>query len=81
MGTSDILLGGNPVMDKHLIQRGVATLLLMLHAKETGISSSCLRLWQKRTQFPTPLEKCKFSSFLNSLLFESIMVGFRSRRS
>ena len=36
MGTNDILLGGNPAMDKHLVQGGVAILLGLLHATETG---------------------------------------------
>ena len=36
MGTGDILLGGNPAMDLHLIQGGVAILLGLLHATETG---------------------------------------------
>ena len=39
MGSGDILLGDNPAMDQHPIQGGVAILLGMLHAKETGISS------------------------------------------
>ena len=45
MGTSEILLGGNPVIGHHPIQGGVAILLGMLHANETRISSSCLGLW------------------------------------
>ena len=45
MGTGDILMGGNPAMDWHLVQGGVAILLDMLHAKETGISSGRLGLW------------------------------------
>ena len=45
MGTSEILLGGNPVIGHHPIQGGVAILLCMLHANETWISSSCLGLW------------------------------------
>ena len=36
MGTGDILLGRNPVMDYHPVQGGVAILLGMLHAKEVG---------------------------------------------
>ena len=36
MGTGDILLGGNPAMDKHPIQGGVAILLSSLHATGTG---------------------------------------------
>ena len=39
MGTGDILLGGNPAMNQHPVQGGVAILLGMLHATETGISS------------------------------------------
>ena len=39
MGTGDILLGGNPAMDQHPVREGVAILLGMLHATETGISS------------------------------------------
>ena len=39
MGASDMLLGGNPVMDKHPFQGGITILIGMLHAKETGISS------------------------------------------
>ena len=35
MGTSEILLGGNPVIGQHHIQGGVAILLGMLHAKES----------------------------------------------
>ena len=45
MGTSDILLRGNPVMDKHPVRGEVAILLGMLHAKESGISFSHLSLW------------------------------------
>ena len=45
MGTGNILLGGNPVMDLHPVQGGVAILLGMLHAKESGISYSLLGLW------------------------------------
>ena len=29
MGTGDILLGGNPVMDQHPVKEGVAILLVM----------------------------------------------------
>ena len=36
MDTGDILLGGNPAMNWHPIQRGVAILLGLLHAMETG---------------------------------------------
>ena len=38
MGSGDILLGGNPAMDKHPIQGQVAILLGLglLHAMETG---------------------------------------------
>ena len=32
-------------MDWHLIQGGVAIVLGMLHAKETGISSGCWGIW------------------------------------
>ena len=39
MGTGNILLGGNPGMDQHPIQGGVAILLDLLYALETGISS------------------------------------------
>ena len=42
MGTSDILLGGNPAMNKHLVQGGVAIFLGMHHTQETGISSGHL---------------------------------------
>ena len=45
MGTGDLLLGGNPAMDLHPVQGGVAVLLGMLHAKETGISYSHLGFW------------------------------------
>jgi len=45
MGTSDILREGNPAMDWYPVQGGVAILLGMLHAKETGISYSHLSLW------------------------------------
>ena len=47
MGTCDILVGGNPAMETHLVQGegGVAILLGMLHAKETGISFDRLGLW------------------------------------
>ena len=45
MGTGDILLGGNPAMGQHPVQRGVAILLCKLHAKETGISSGRVGLW------------------------------------
>ena len=34
MGTSDILLGGDPAMDQHPVQGGVAIRLGMPHAKE-----------------------------------------------
>ena len=36
MGTSDILLGGNPAMDLHLVQLRVAIFLGLLFATETG---------------------------------------------
>ena len=45
MGTGNILLGGNPAMDKHPVQGGVEILLGMLHAKETGMSAGGLGLW------------------------------------
>ena len=49
MGTCDILVGGNPAMETHLVQGGggggEAILLGMLHAKETGISFDRLGLW------------------------------------
>ena len=45
MGTGDILLGGNPVMDYHPVQGRVAILLGMLYAKETWIRSGRLGLW------------------------------------
>ena len=45
MGTGNILLWGNPVMDKYPIQGRGAILLGMLHSKEAGISSGCLDLW------------------------------------
>ena len=48
MGTGDIQLGGNPKMDWHPVQRGEAILLNMLHAEETGITSSRLDLWLVR---------------------------------
>ena len=35
-GTGDILLWGNPAMDQHPVQGGVAILLGLLHATETG---------------------------------------------
>ena len=44
MGTGDILLGGNPAMDQHPVQGGVAILLGLLHATETGISFGRLGL-------------------------------------
>ena len=44
MGASNILLGGNPTMDKHPIQGEVTILIGMLHAKETGITSDRLGL-------------------------------------
>ena len=37
MGTTDILLGGNPVLDKHPVQGGVAILPGLLHATETWL--------------------------------------------
>ena len=40
MGTGEILLVGNYAMDYHPVQGGVAILLRLLHAKETGISFS-----------------------------------------
>ena len=45
MGTSNILLGGNLVMDYHPVQGGVAILLGLLYATETGISSGPAGLW------------------------------------
>ena len=45
MSTCDMLLGGNPVMDQHPVQGGVAIFLGMPHAKETWISSGRLGLW------------------------------------
>ena len=45
MGTGNILLGGNPVMDEHPVQGGVEILIGMLHAKETEISSGCLGIY------------------------------------
>ena len=36
MGTGDVLLGGSPAMDQHPVQGGVAILLRLLHAAETG---------------------------------------------
>ena len=47
MGTRNILLGGNPMMDYHPIQGRVAILLGMLHAKETGISMQLLGLFAR----------------------------------
>jgi len=38
MGTGDILLGGNPVMDQHPV-------LSMPYAKKTGMRSGRLGLW------------------------------------
>ena len=45
LGTGDMLLRGNPAMDKHSVEGGVATLLGMPHANETEISSGRLSLW------------------------------------
>ena len=45
MRTGDIALRGNPVMDWHPVQGGVAIFLGMLHAKETWISSGHFGLW------------------------------------
>ena len=45
MGTSDILLGGNPAMDWHPSHGGSSNTPRQLHAKETGISSGSLGLW------------------------------------
>ena len=44
MGISDTLLGGKPAIDWHPVQGGVAILIGMCHAKETGISYGCLAL-------------------------------------
>ena len=44
MSTSDILLEGKPAMDYPPVQGGVAILLGMLHARETGLSSHLLGL-------------------------------------
>ena len=44
MGSGDILLGGNPAMDQYPVQGGVAILLGLLHATETGISPGRLGL-------------------------------------
>ena len=56
MGTGDILLRGNPAMDQHPIQGGVAILLGMLHAKETGISSG--RLWPAKCKKIPKYQNC-----------------------
>ena len=46
MGTGDILLGGVTLRWTSLpFQGGVAILLVLLHATETGISSSRVGLW------------------------------------
>ena len=45
MGTGNILLGGNPAMDKRPVQGGVAILLGMCYANETGMSAGFLGLW------------------------------------
>ena len=45
IGTGDIALRGNPAMDWHPVQGGVAIFLGMLHDKETGISSGHFGLW------------------------------------
>ena len=45
MGTGNILLGGNPAIDKRPVQGGVAILLGMPHAKETGMSAGGWGLW------------------------------------
>ena len=59
MGTGDILLGVNPVMDEHPIQGGVAILPGMLHAKETGLSSGRSGLWLVCTlNFFFPSSQC-----------------------
>ena len=77
MGSSYVMLGSKPAMDKPPFQQEVAILLVMLHDMETGIRSNRLGLWPillkkgKNFQFLTknhgltPLEKCKFSTFLN----------------
>ena len=44
IGTGDIPLEGNPLMDQHPVQGGVAIPLGMHHADETGISSGFLGL-------------------------------------
>ena len=44
MGISDTLLGGKPAIDWHPVQGGVAILIGMFHAKETGISYGRLAL-------------------------------------
>ena len=44
MDTGDILLEGKPAIDQHPVQGGVAILLGMLHARETGRSYGLLGL-------------------------------------
>ena len=44
MGISDTLLGGKPAIDWHPVQGGVAILIGMFHAKETGINYGRLAL-------------------------------------
>ena len=62
MGTGDMLLGVNSAMDQHPVQGGVAILLGMLHAKETGIRSGHSDLWLM----------CTFNFFLPR---HSVLVG------
>ena len=51
MGTCDILLGGNPGMDKHSLQGGVAILSV----------ASCCRNWDKPRPCGPPWLVCNFT--------------------
>lgn len=66
MGIGDVLLGGNPVMDQHPTQGRIAILLCMLHATETGVSSSRVGLWLM----------CAFTVSLEGLTYQELTVLF-----
>ena len=58
MGTGDLLLGGNPAMDQHPVQGGVAILSV----------ASCYENWDKLPPCGPPWPECDFilSLFMKS---------------
>ena len=71
MSTGDILLGGNPAMNKHPVQGGVAILLGMLPANETEISSDRFGLWLM----------CAFTWYFTMLICKRLMTEAHYRAS